>query len=253
MGILKGFPQKVQEFLLEYFGFPVAVEKLKGIKADGGCHRIKFSNASLIVKQMAEPQEYLFYNECARFLQEFKKHIPSLYYSYRKEDYWIVIEDVGNLLPKERWYADEDLLEALFKFHSETWGKGMPLRNHYCPAWKDELTYLVLELMPDKISNQLEPLLLEIQRESQQIFKPYCWLNGDTNPTNWGIRKDGTIVLFDWERISCGSPAIVLAISMPGLGTADNSLESLISKRYVAMGSKLSNDFPFTEQNYFTK
>ena len=27
----------------------------------------------------------------------------------------------------------------------------------------------------------------------------------DTNPINWGVKKDGSVVLFDWERISSGS------------------------------------------------
>ena len=249
MNILNQFPQKIQQYLVESFGIPITMKKLNGIKSYGGCYCIKFFNTSVIVKHMVDPQEYLFYNECTRFMQEFKRHIPILYCSYRnEEDYWIVIEDVENSLPKERWYADEHLLEVLFKFHSETWGKSLLLSNHYSPNWKNELTYAVLELMPDKISNQLQSSLFELQKESQHIFKPYCWLNADTNPTNWGIRKDGTVVLFDWERISCASPAIDLAITIPGLGTADNSVESLISKRYIAMWSELSSDFPFTEQ-----
>lgn len=32
------------------------------------------------------------------------------------------------------------------------------------------------------------------QADSHQI-------NADTNPTNWGVREDGTIVLFDWELL----------------------------------------------------
>lgn len=249
MNILNQFPQKIQQYLLETFGIPVAMEKLDGIKPDGGCYRIRFYNASVIVKQMIEPQEYLFYNECTQYMQKFKRHIPILYWSYRNEqDYWVIIEDVQNLLPKERWYADQHLLEVLFNFHHEMWGKWLPLKNHYTPKWDNKLTYTVLELISDKASNQLQPLLFEIQKQSQHIFEPLCWINADTNPTNWGIREDGTIVLFDWERISSGSPAIDISITIPGFGTSDNSIESLISKRYLAMWSKSSNDFPLTEQ-----
>lgn len=252
MNILNQFPQKVQQYLLESFGVPVTIKKLNGIKSDGGCFRIKFFNSSVIIKQTIGPQEYIFYNECTHLMQEFKKYIPISYYSYRNEENcWIVIEDVARLLPKERWYADKYLLEVLFKFHSKTWGKSLLLSNHYSPNWNNELTYAVLELIPDKISNQLQPFLFELQKESQHIFKPYCWVHADTNPTNWGIRKDGTLVLFDWERISCASPAIDLAITIPGLGTTDSSVESLIAKRYIAMWSKLSGGFSFTEQKLF--
>jgi hypothetical protein len=249
MTILNQFPQGVQQYLVESFGVPVAINKLNGIKSDGGCYRLRFSNTSVILKQMTEPQEYQFYTECTQFMKQLNKHIPILYWSYKQEKaYWIVLEDVPSPLPKERWFADSHLLEVLFHFHLEMWGKSLPLRNHYIPKWNDKLTCSVLELVSDKISNLLEPLLFEIQEQSQRLFKPYCWINGDTNPTNWGIRKDGTIVLFDWERISCGSPAIDLAITIPGLGTSDNSIELLIVNRYFSMWSKLSKDFPLTEQ-----
>lgn len=38
-------------------------------------------------------------------------------------------------------------------------------------------------------------------------------------PQTGGQRDDGTLVLFDWERCTRGSPAIDLAIAVPGLGS----------------------------------
>ncbi|MBZ2175781.1 aminoglycoside phosphotransferase family protein [Schnuerera sp. xch1] len=249
MNLLKQFPDNMQQFLIESYGNPVYVNKLSGIKADGGCYRIAFSSFSVIVKQMVKPQEYLFYVKCRQFLQKFCKNIPVLYWSCNDENsYWIVIEDIPYALPRERWQADEQVLEALFHFHSEAWEKRLPIENFYIPKWDNELTEAVLELFPDKMRNQVQSLLFEVQEESQQLFIPYCWINADTNPTNWGIRKDGSVVLFDWERISCSSPAIDLSITMPGLGTMDDSLELLIAKKYLKMWAKASLDFPFSEQ-----
>jgi aminoglycoside phosphotransferase (APT) family kinase protein len=57
-----------------------------------------------------------------------------------------------------------------------------------------------------------------------------------------------SVVLFDWERISCGSPAIDLSIIMPGLGTPDNSLELSIAKKYLKMWSSAGLDFPISER-----
>jgi hypothetical protein len=203
---------------------------------------------TLTLKQ-TRPQEYLFYNKCAFFFKEFRKNIPSLYWSYKEENtYWIVMEDIACALPKERWQADEQVLRALFLFHTEGWGKSLPIENFYIPKWDHRQTESVLSLYSDKTGNQLQALLIKAQEDSQQLFKPYCWINADTNPTNWGVRKDGSVVLFDWERISCGSPAVDLSITMPGIGTPDNSLELSISKKFLKMWSHAGLDFPFSER-----
>ncbi len=249
MNLLRQFPTSIQRFFLQSYGEPLLINKLNGIKAEGGCYRVGFSNHSIVVKQMAKPQEYLFYSKCSSLLKEFRKHIPSLYWSYRDKDgYWIVIEDISYALPKDRWWqADEQVLRALFLFHTERWGKSLPIEDFYIPKWDHRLTESVLALYSDEAGNQLQALLSKAQKDSQQLFEPYCWINADTNPTNWGVRKDGSVVLFDWERISCGSPAIDLAIIMPGLGTPDNSLELSIAKRYLEMWSNAGLDFPFSE------
>lgn len=247
--MLEQWPISIQHFLIESYGNPTNISKLNGIKAEGGCYRVRFSSYSVIVKQMKKPQEYFFYNNCSSYFQDFKRNIPDLYWSFKDKDYyWIIIEDIPYSLPKERQKGDEHVLEALFHLHTEMWDKKLPSDDYYVPKWEDELTESVLELFQDNKRNQVKNLLLKVQEDSQQLFKPYCWINADTNPTNWGIRKDGTIVLFDWERISSGSPAIDLSITMPGLGTLDNSLEALISKRYLQFWTKASIDFPFSEK-----
>ncbi|MFY9286211.1 MAG: phosphotransferase [Tissierellaceae bacterium] len=246
---LREFPQDIQLYLMESFGFPVTIEKLSGIKSDGGCHRLRFEDISVIVKQMKEPQEYLFYKECTKYLQDFESHIPSLLFSHKEEvDHWIIIEDLEKPFPKDRWFADKEVLQVLFKFHTRTWGKDLPLKSPYSPSWQDEMNHRVLELLPNNIRGQVEGDLFRLQREAKDLFKPICWLSGDTNPTNWGIRRDGTVVIFDWERNCTGSPAIDLAITMPGLGSDDGNLESLIASRYMSMWSELSYELPFTEE-----
>lgn len=249
MNLLKLFPESIQQFLIKLHGKPFRIDKLNGIKAEGGCYRVDFSNHSIIVKQMAKPQEYLFYYKCSSLLKEFRKNIPSLYWSYKDENkYWIVIEDIPYALSKERWrQADEQVLRTLFLFHTESWGKSLPIENFYIPKWDHRLTESVFALYSDKTGNQLQHLLIKAQEDSQQLFKPYCWISADTNPTNWGVRKDGSVVLFDWERICCGSPAIDLSIIMPGLGTPDNSLELSIAKKYLKMWSSAGLDFPISE------
>ncbi len=64
------------------------------------------------------------------------------------------------------------------------------------------------------LKSRLDPF----RRESQQLFRPLCSISGDPNPTNWGMRRDRTLVLYDWERFGTGTPALDLAVTVPGLG-----------------------------------
>ena len=57
-----------------------------------------------------------------------------------------------------------------------------------------------------------------MEQASQHLFRPVCAISGDPNPVNWGLRDDGTLALFDWERFGRCSPALDLAITVPGLG-----------------------------------
>jgi hypothetical protein len=61
-------------------------------------------------------------------------------------------------------------------------------------------------------------MLAAMQQEAQPLFVPGVPISGDPNPLNWGLRDDGTAVLFDWERLTIATPALDLAIAVPGLG-----------------------------------
>ena len=252
MNIFMEWPQEIQNYVIDTYKFPTSIIKLDGIKQNGGCYRIQIDDSSIIIKEMTDPQEYLFYTKCLSIMESFNNNIPILYGAYEQDNnYWIIIEDVPGVFPKSRWNADSQQVDAMFRLHSESWGRSLPIIGGYTPKWDDQLTEKVLGLLSDRISNQIWSLLSELQKASQQLFKPYCWINADTNPTNWGIRKDGSIVLFDWERISCGSPAIDLAITIPGLETSDNSTEKVIVERYLSLWTNSPLDFPLNKQLLF--
>jgi aminoglycoside phosphotransferase (APT) family kinase protein len=42
-------------------------------------------------------------------------------------------------------------------------------------------------------------------------------ISGDPNPSNWGRRERGQLVLFDWERFGVGQPELDVAIVIRGL------------------------------------
>jgi aminoglycoside phosphotransferase (APT) family kinase protein len=67
----------------------------------------------------------------------------------------------------------------------------------------------------------VDPVLRSLQGEARRLAEPRCWISGDPNPRNWGLRADGSPALFDWEMFGPGVPATDLAIIIPGLGDAD--------------------------------
>jgi aminoglycoside phosphotransferase (APT) family kinase protein len=79
------------------------------------------------------------------------------------------------------------------------------------------MTQSALGCLPERATD-LEPLLAGLQREAQVLDQPWCWISGDPNPRNWGLRNGTEPVLFDWELFGPGVPATDLAIIVPGLG-----------------------------------
>lgn len=245
---MRNWPKDLEDYLKYAFGEVSSIEKLAGIKDIGGCYRLKYINGSIIIKEMTEPQEYLFYTESLKFLKNTISHIPKLLWHYKEEGiYYIVIEDIPKPYHVKGRQGDPAVVEVLYKFHSETWNKEQAVKGSYRPRWDGSFNETLLSKYNDKDAMKLEPILAEVQRQSQKLFIPHCWINADTNPTNWGVRENGTVVLFDWERISCASPAIDLAITMPGLGTPDNSLEALITKIYLSKWRDSYIEFPLQE------
>ena len=84
------------------------------------------------------------------------------------------------------------------------------------------MTDRALSLFPERIAADLRPLLSSMQEGSSHLFAPLCSISGDPNPSNWGLREDASPVLFDWERFGAGTPALDLAITVPGLGDEDD-------------------------------
>ena len=89
------------------------------------------------------------------------------------------------------------------------------------PAWTKESTEVAISFFAAGIGCTLRGPLQALQEEGQHVLAPWCWIHGDPNPTNWGIREDGTPALYDWERFRRGAPAIDLAILITGMGDAN--------------------------------
>lgn len=215
------WPQFVQDTITGLYGKPTDVHPLEGGQSQANVWRVQFADQSVIVKRTKLLRERLFYTTIAPLLQEMDIPIPRLEWSGVITDAcWLVLEDIPTPLPRTRWQADPEVLAILRQLHQSH----LPVQNEaslfFCPSWSDKLTRDALLCFPEARADRLSPLLQEAQQSHQYLFAPQCWISGDPNPTNWGVRHDGTVVLYDWDRFGRGTPAIDLAITVPGLGEA---------------------------------
>lgn len=157
-----------------------------------------------------------FYKSVAPRVRAAGVGVPDLLWSMDMGDAsWIVLEDIPASLPRERWLADPAVMAALRRLH-ESELPPFDLPAIFRPKWPDAMTDEALAAFPAPRRVELKPILKRNQREAAGLFTARVPISGDPNPTNWGLRDDGTVVLYDWERYSQATPAIDLAITIPG-------------------------------------
>ncbi|MGG0240134.1 phosphotransferase family protein [Bacillus rhizoplanae] len=235
----------VWRFIKDNYGDPKKINELSGVNKGRGtsCVRLLFEKTSVIVKNTVYRREYDVYNHVTSFFYSKKIHIPNTYYTYNEEkSYWFVIEDIPLSFSKTRWKGDTEQIKYLFTLHSNTWNQNLNINEPFIFQWSKSLDNKALKLLPVDLKTVIEDLRIA----SKDIFSQLCCISGDPNPTNWGMRNNNQLVLFDWERIGYGFPAIDLAIIIPGLGTTDKSLETHIANTYLNFWKATSISFPYS-------
>jgi hypothetical protein len=226
---------ELQNFLYGLLGSSVKTEYISGI-AGSGCVRVESLDKSVVVKVSNHPRERLFYEKHAESLRACNVAVPELYFSGCDADgmHYIVIEYIPHPLPQTKWIRNMQQVKMLFALHYATWGERRPdVEVPYCPAWTEEMTDRVFAWFARSTEADL---ILGRLRRGQALWQRMnftCCISADPNPTNWRVRDDGTLVLVDWERFGYGTPAIDLAILMPGFGSQDGSLERWLAEAYV--------------------
>ena len=185
-----------------------------------------------VIIKGAERREGAFFARVEALPVGLRRHLPLCFGTWQTEGgCWVAMEDVPHPLPRERWLADREALAVLAALHSETWGKPAAVEDPFRPRWSDEMTEAVLALFGYDAPAVEEPLR-RAQAAAQALFAPRCWVQGDANPTNWRLRTDGTAVLVDWERVGLATPAIDLAVTVPGVGSVDGADERRVAEGY---------------------
>jgi hypothetical protein len=214
------FPAEFPGALRAYFeqNYPPirAIETLSGMSGSS-VYRLSFGSLAVIVKASLRPQENIFYRDFAPLLRKQEVAIPALYWQGEAGgQHWLALENIPQPLPRARWNADPLVLEMLTRLHRAKLPRGLDLTQLYKLEWTDAITDNALVLL-GTTAERVASLLRQWQPEYQRLFKPLCPISADPNPGNWGVREDGSPVLFDWERFSLGAPAIDVAILIPGL------------------------------------
>jgi hypothetical protein len=216
------WPERLLTWIEATDGAVHAVERLAGMSLSG-VWRVRFATTSAIVKGSTSVYEAGFYERVAPSLRAAGVPIPDLYLAlHEAELHWLVIEDIPTPLPvpgPADWQPNERIVAILARLHATTRAQppDLPvLERHF---WSPEATSAALSFLRPNDATALAPMLERLQRESEADSDPWCWISGDPNPRNWGLRDDGTPVLFDWELFGPGMPATDLAIIVPGLGT----------------------------------
>lgn len=191
-------------------------------------YRVTLDGSSLIVKTNVPPRETAFYLETAPQLNGLR--VPTLEFAFAD---WLVMEDIPEPLPKERWLADGGVIHGLAALHALP--SCVPDALAFRPIWTSDTTARALTLIPAR----LRPILERLRGAAQPLLAPAHAISGDPNPMNWGVLPDGTCVLFDFGRAGLGTAALDLAITIPGLGHP-NDFEAVSSAYRQACGSGLT-------------
>jgi aminoglycoside phosphotransferase (APT) family kinase protein len=110
------------------------------------------------------------------------------------------------------------MVAMIARLHSLTLDLPVELAAYPKWDWTAEATDGALSFFPTAAAVELTSPLRSLRDEAQHLTAPRCWISGDPNPSNWGIRADGSLVLYDWELVRRGTPPTDLAILVAGLG-----------------------------------
>lgn len=239
-----GWPADLCTYITETWGEPTSVTRLSGIGGPGA-YRVSATRGDVIGKCDPRGREAQFYEHVAPPLRARGVPVPDLYWSGPSgAHHWLVLEAIPHPLPRSRWSGDAGVMAALVRLHRSPLDQVHPDMNLYRPQWTDALTEAAVSCLAPADAGPVRARLRELQERSQNLFAPTCLISGDPNPTNWGMRQDESVVLFDWERFGLGAPAIDIAITMPGLLSSDGERESQIAASYLGQLAEYGDGSP---------
>jgi len=168
------------------------------------------SRGSCVLKLDPHVIEQKFYTRFAMEVSESGLGVPRLL--GHSQDEYLLLERVDTDL--EPNIEPQTLVEELHRLHTTVAVQRDDVL--FQPQWPSDLTGKALERL-----NVSDRAIWRRAGECRDITldarAPECVISGDPNPSNWGRRERGQLVLFDWERFGVGQPELDVAIVMRGL------------------------------------
>ena len=204
---------------IEIVGRPLTTDPLGGMSG-ARVFRVAGSGGTLVAKVGASPSELGVYLTLASVFADRGIRIPARHGVVRAGDEtWLLLEDIPSPLPHGRWLADPAVMATLRRLHRLPPATLDDLPARFQPAWSGPMSQSALCWLGN--DPDLGRRLATLRQEVAALFVPLGPISGDPNPLNWGLARDGELVLMDWERIGLGHPALDVAITLPGLPTLD--------------------------------
>lgn len=226
-------PDGVRRVVERVLGRVGAVERLGGLSGSSVC-RVRTTGGRAILKGGVKAAEAEFYQDVAPLLARLGIAVPTRYWAGGLDGrWWLLLEDVPQPLPRERWGADPEVLRVLARLHAAAGLPRLRAADVFHPGWTEGTNAAAMGAFAPGDAAELRSTLEVLRGASGHLFEPVAPLSGDANPYNWGLRDDGTLVLFDWERFCRAHPALDLATPLPGLGTFEEYAET--AERYLRL------------------
>jgi len=203
-------PASLIQDLEQEFGGPISLEMISGL-SPASVYKMVSPKLVAILKSVLDPREYLFYRDIASVLNSAGASTACLYFHKIYSGIpWILIEYIPYPLPDYRWGNDDQVMSYLATIHSISPKLDKSLA--FYPKWTPAMNATALECFDPSVRDSLKKILDKLQKCCSDLFRPLCFISGDPNPRNWGLRADDSLVQYDWKKIGMGSPAIDLSI-----------------------------------------
>lgn len=209
------WPDRLSFQIAARAGEPVVSTPLRGTSGRD-VEAIEGPLGRLVLKASPHPREVQFYRDLVPRLDT-GIVAPQCFLA---DDDWLLLEHVDEPLPRQRWLADTSMMRALASLHRSRSARTC-MTDPFLPAWTPELNSGAVALVAREDRAAARRALHRLHGESGQWLSGDVLVSADPDPDNWGVRRDGTLVLFDWERTGLATPAVDVALTVRGLPSRD--------------------------------